>query len=85
MQIVARHTSSEPTPPSRHSRFDVSPTLDELVLACLKKKPGDRPATARELCARLSECEVETGWTHDDATSWWEARMEAEVGVSSSN
>src|SRR3954454_5238144 len=53
MQIVARHTSSEPTPPSRHSRFDVSPALDELVLACLKKKPGDRPATARELCARL--------------------------------
>jgi eukaryotic-like serine/threonine-protein kinase len=83
MQIVARHASSEPTAPSRHSGFDVSPALDELVLACLKKKPSERPATARELCIRLSECAVETGWTKDDATSWWEGRMEVDFGVSS--
>ena len=44
MQIVARHVSSEPLPPSRHSLFDVSPALDALVLACLQKKPADRPA-----------------------------------------
>jgi eukaryotic-like serine/threonine-protein kinase len=81
MQIVARHVSSEPAPPSRHSGFDVSPGLDELVLACLKKKPSDRPATARELCDRLGECEVETAWTREDAKAWWETRMEAESAV----
>jgi eukaryotic-like serine/threonine-protein kinase len=81
MQIVARHVSSEPVPPSRHSAFDVSPALDELVLACLKKKPSDRPATARELCDRLGECEVETAWTREDARAWWETRMEAESVV----
>jgi hypothetical protein len=54
------------------------------VLACLKKKASDRPATARELCIRLSECAVETGWTKDDATSWWEGRMKVDFGVSSS-
>jgi eukaryotic-like serine/threonine-protein kinase len=84
MQIVARHASSEPTPPSRHSGFDVSPALDDLVLACLKKKPSERPATARELCTRLAKCAVETGWTKDDATSWWEGRMKVDLGVSSS-
>jgi eukaryotic-like serine/threonine-protein kinase len=78
MQIVARHVSSEPVPPSRYSAFDVSPALDELVLACLKKKPSDRPATARELCDRLGECDVETAWTREDARAWWETRMEAE-------
>jgi serine/threonine-protein kinase len=81
MQIVARHVSSEPVPPSRHSAFDVSPALDELVLACLKKKPSDRPATARELCDRLGECDLETAWTREDARAWWETRMEAESVV----
>ena len=77
MQIVARHTSSEPTPPSRHSGFDVSPALDELVLACLKKKPADRPATVRELSNRLDECEEESGWTREDASRWWQATSDA--------
>lgn len=53
MQIVARHVSSEPALPSTHSSFNVSSQLDRLVLACLAKKPGDRPATARDLCDRL--------------------------------
>jgi hypothetical protein len=34
---VARHASAEASPTSRHSEFDVSPALDELVLAYLKK------------------------------------------------
>ena len=76
MQIVARHTSSEPTPPSRHSGFDVSPALDELVLACLKKKPIDRPATARELCDGLTECGEETTWTREEASRWWETKTQ---------
>jgi hypothetical protein len=79
MQIVARHVSSEPVAPSKHSTFDVSPALDQLVLACLKKKPSDRPSTARELCDRLGECEVETAWSREDARRWWETRMEPET------
>jgi eukaryotic-like serine/threonine-protein kinase len=81
MQIVARHVSSEPTPPSRHSAFDVSPALDRLVLACLKKKPSERPATARELCDRLGECEVETAWTREDARMWWRTRIEPDTAL----
>jgi serine/threonine-protein kinase len=85
MQIVARHVSSEPAPPSRHSTFDVSPALDRLVLACLKKQPAERPATARELCDRLGECEVESVWTREDASRWWETRMDAELAVTFSH
>jgi serine/threonine protein kinase len=81
MRIVARHVSSEPAPPSRHSAFDVSPALDELVLSCLKKKPSDRPATARELSDRLGECDAETAWTREDARRWWETRIEPETLV----
>jgi serine/threonine-protein kinase len=82
MQIVARHVSSVPVPPSRYSTFDISPALDNLVLACLKKEPSQRPATARELCDRLGQCEVETDWTREDARRWWEIRMKPEDAVS---
>ena len=78
MQIVARHASVEPSPPSRYSGFDVSPALDELVLACLKKKPVDRPASARELSDRLRECNEGTGWTREDAMRWWRNRTTPE-------
>ena len=81
MQIVARHVSSPPVPPSKHSSFDVSPSLDRLVLACLAKEPADRPGTARELSDRLSECAEEWGWTREDARQWWETRMERETAV----
>ena len=72
LQIVARHTSAEPTPPSRHSGFDVSPELDELVLACLRKKPSDRPGSVRELGDWLGQCEGQAVWTRMDAQRWWE-------------
>ena len=81
IQVVARHVSSEPVAPSRHSAFDISPALDELVLACLRKRPADRPASARELCEQLGQCEVETAWTREDARSWWETRMTPEAAV----
>ncbi|HEV8456513.1 MAG TPA: hypothetical protein VGQ24_16590 [Gemmatimonadales bacterium] len=81
MQIVARHMNTAPAPPSRHSTFDVSPALDELVLSCLKKKRSDRPATARELSDRLGACDVETARTRETGRQWWETRMEAETAV----
>jgi serine/threonine-protein kinase len=81
LQILARHMSSVPTPPSRHSGPNVSPALDQLVLACLEKDPAKRPETVRELRVRLGECEVDGAWTRDDARVWWETRMEPEKHV----
>jgi len=81
LQIVARHISSSPEPPSRHSMYSMPQTLEAVVLDCLKKKPSDRPATARELCDLLRDC-VEEPWTREDARLWWETRLEPEALVS---
>ena len=81
LQIVARHIHTPPDPPSRHSAFAVGQDLDALVLACLAKRPSDRPESARELCERLGECELESPWTREDARLWWEARLEPEPAV----
>jgi eukaryotic-like serine/threonine-protein kinase len=81
IQILARHVSAAPEPPSRHSAYSMPPTLEEVVLDCLKKNPSERPATARELCDLLGRC-VEDPWTREDARLWWETRMDPEGAVS---
>jgi hypothetical protein len=85
MQMVVQHAQATPEPPSRRSGFPVSAALDEIVLACLAKDPADRPGTAWELSQRLSECQVESIWTRDDACRWWETRLQPEPMVSLSD
>jgi eukaryotic-like serine/threonine-protein kinase len=82
VQIMVRHIQTAPAPPSMHSPFPVSQALDAVVLDCLAKRPSDRPASARELCDRLDQCQVESPWTREDARSWWETRLEPEPVVS---
>ena len=49
LEVVAKHLHVEPDPPSYHSREDLPPELDALILMCLEKKPERRPASAREV------------------------------------
>ncbi len=60
-------------PPARASakRPDVPPALEDLVLACLAKKPEDRPKDAADLAARLRACGVPE-WTRAEARAQWE-------------
>jgi tRNA A-37 threonylcarbamoyl transferase component Bud32 len=74
MQMIIHHIETPPEPPSRQSGFPVSRELDEIVLACLAKRPSDRPASAWELADRLGQCEVQSPWTPEDARQWWERR-----------
>jgi len=48
-------------------------SLEELVLACLRKLPGARPGSARELRGRLDEIETSLGWSAQEADTWWES------------
>ena len=72
--MIARHLKAEPIPPSIRSGRAVPPQLENLILACLAKDPGGRPADAEELSRRLAEADVEP-WTLADARAWWEANL----------
>ncbi|HSO32622.1 MAG TPA: serine/threonine-protein kinase [Labilithrix sp.] len=74
VEICSHHIHRVPVPPSARAPA-VAAALDEVVLACLAKKPEDRPADAAELAARLRACNVDA-WTRDDARDFW-ARPEA--------
>lgn len=70
LQMVARHIHEVPVPPSQRTEIEVAPALDQVVLACLAKRPQDRPESASELDRMLAEIEIEP-WSEAEATQWW--------------
>ena len=69
--LAMHHLQTVPTPPSGRSEQPIPAALDRVVLACLAKKPEDRPQSARELARRLAEAVGATVWTEDQARAWW--------------
>jgi hypothetical protein len=49
----------------------VSAGLEELILRCLAKDAGERPAHAGELLALFEACEVKGHWGQPEARAWW--------------
>ena len=72
MQVIAKHLQSAPVPPSQRAPTAVPPALEQLVLACLAKKPEDRPRSAADLARALAAIDV-VAWTEIQAREWWEA------------
>ncbi|HEV8453627.1 MAG TPA: serine/threonine-protein kinase [Gemmatimonadales bacterium] len=76
LQLIAKHMQDAPVPPSKRTELDVSPQLEQVVLACLAKRPEDRPQTATELDRMLAEIEIEP-WSEEEATRWWRTHQPA--------
>ena len=70
MQILVKHASATPLPPSQRTELPVPPALDEIVLACLAKDPAGRPQSAKELSRQLATVKVEP-WDESQAAEWW--------------
>ena len=60
-EILANQVQLDPRPPSHHLASDLPATLEGIVMACLAKDPGDRPASARTLGALLAACDPSEG------------------------
>ena len=61
LQTILKHLQREPEAPSRVTDRPIPPALEELVLACLAKRPDDRPPSAAVLSHRLAEVGRELG------------------------
>ncbi len=75
MALLMHHAKTMPARPSTRTDRPIPRALDELVLSCLAKDPGDRPQTARELSLRLAELNGASEWTQGRASSWWETHL----------
>ncbi len=45
LKVITQHLQAVPVPPSERTELPIPATLEHLVLACLAKKPEDRPQT----------------------------------------
>jgi hypothetical protein len=75
--LALAHVQKTPVPPSARSEFNIPAALDALILACLAKDPGARPASADILSERLSASIPPDAWTAKDARVWWEHHQPA--------
>ena len=77
IQMIARHLHDVPVPPSRRSELPVPAALDQLILACLAKKPEERPASAAALARALAAIDAGGQWDEELALRWWEVNRPA--------
>jgi eukaryotic-like serine/threonine-protein kinase len=75
LQLIAKHIQEPPVPPSQRTELDIAPELERVVLACLAKRPEQRPGAA-ELDQILAEIEMEP-WSEEEATRWWRTHQPA--------
>jgi eukaryotic-like serine/threonine-protein kinase len=84
MKVMAKHLQEAPIPPSQRAQIAVPPRLEQVVLACLAKKPDDRPRSAAEL-ARLLAATDAGPWTDEQAADWWASARPSTTALPGSN
>ena len=79
-QAIAMTLRDEPVAPSKRTDNAIPPALERLVLACLAKKPPDRPPSAAALSRALAAIDT-APWGENEAREWWavERRQSGEV------
>jgi hypothetical protein len=91
LEVCAHHLHSPPEPPSVRLGAPVAADLERVLLACLAKRPDDRPASAHVLREQLRACAAAGAWTQARAAHWWAAHRHelrsggAEAGEASSS
>ena len=78
LKVITQHLQAVPVPPSARTELPIPAALEQLVLACLAKKPEDRPQTARQLAQSLDAIEGLT-WGDEEAGHWWSTHHPAKA------
>ena len=71
MQVMVQHVQAEPKRPSLRTEQPIPAALEELVMECLEKEPGRRPASAEVVGERLGAVPLTSAWTAERAEGWW--------------
>ena len=75
-EIIGHHLHSAPVSPSERLGRPVDPFLERLILACLAKRPEDRPADAGVVIQEIEEGWTGPAWTQREAKAWWDTKAQ---------
>jgi DNA-binding NtrC family response regulator len=75
MAVLIHHARTSPEPPSKVAERPIPERLEQIVMSCLEKVPGKRPASAIELWRQLGELTLASSWTQELAESWWREHL----------
>jgi serine/threonine-protein kinase len=70
-EICAMHLHDQPVPPSQRTAQEIPSDLEAIVMACLAKRPNERPRSASEMSEMLARCKSSGAWTQKQAQKWW--------------
>ena len=74
VEICRKHLLEPPVPPSQRGQHPVPADLEAVILACLAKEPGGRPASAEALRGELLRCADAANLDRAAAKRWWQER-----------
>ena len=75
-EIVAHHIGTEADLLSSRAEQSIPGSLEQIIMQCLAKDPGERPQTAEEMARMLSASGLSGMWAQDDAREWWQNNVE---------
>jgi hypothetical protein len=81
LKVITQHLHAVPVPPSERTELPIPATLERLVLACLAKKPEERPQNARQLAQSLDTIDG-MKWGEEEAGRWWSQHHPPEASTS---
>jgi serine/threonine-protein kinase len=75
--VMVAHARDPVVPPSRH-RPGLPEDLEQIVLRCLAKEPGERFPTVKALGAALAACASASEWGPNRADAWWSVELQTD-------
>jgi serine/threonine-protein kinase len=75
-EVMMAHARDPVVPPSQ-VRPGIPEDLEQVILRCLAKKPGERFPTVKALGDALAACASASEWGPNRAEAWWVARTQS--------
>jgi len=70
--MLRAHARATPQAPSERAGVQIPAELEQLVLECLRKRPGERPQSALEVSERITGLGLANDWDRSRRNRWWD-------------